>query len=255
MKSFIRLAYALVFAQAPERFGHSCIDDLMRSFLNLIISLAFFVGTTGSAAVITFRGENTNAASWRTPSVPKAINPAGNNIYGNDGYVMFNTTPANSTLGVTTFSGVNPFTFNTTSGGFTLQTLNVMPKYVSAFTPESSFNNVSTVGTGATGTYLNMDNPAGGTLKSGTGYAPGSMTTFTNLFTFTVNSSVPSNFVVGLFLNNNGGSIGQAQITGAGGPRLAPEPRSEILTRSFSPLAARQTATYTLCRPWKLQME
>src|SRR5208283_2620520 len=137
MKSFIRLAYALVFAQAPERFGHSCIDDLMRSFLNLIISLAFFVGTTGSAAVITFRGENTNAASWRTPSVPKAINPANNNIYGNDGYVMFNTT----------------------SGGFTLQTLNVMPKYVSAFTPESSFNNVSTVGTGATGTYLNMDNP------------------------------------------------------------------------------------------------
>lgn len=180
----------------------------VRAPLNLIISLALFVATTCSAAVITFRGENaTNAASWRTPSALKAINPANNNIYGNDGYVMFNTTPANSTLNQQN-SAPNPFTF--ASG--TQTTLNVTPSYVSSFTAAASFNNVSTAPT-----FLNFDNPAGGTIKTGSAYAPGSTLTFTSLFTFTVNSRVPSSFVVGLFLTNNPGIIGQTQISGAGG--------------------------------------
>ena len=180
----------------------------MRPFLISIISLALVVATDCFAAVITFRGENaTNAASWRTPTVPKVINPTGNNIYGNDGYVMFNTTPANSPLLQQT-PGVNPFTF--ASG--TQATLSVTPSYVSSFTPAPGFSNVST-----DPTYLNFDNPAGGTIKTGTGYAPGSTSTFTPLFTFTVNSRVPSSFVVGLFLTNNPGIIGQTQISGAGG--------------------------------------
>ena len=59
--------------------------------LILIVSLAGFAATNCSAAVITAIGENaSNADQWRTQTT-KTINPAGNNIYGNDGYVMFTT--------------------------------------------------------------------------------------------------------------------------------------------------------------------
>jgi hypothetical protein len=61
-----------------------------------------------------------------------------------------------------------------------------------------------------------MDNPAGGSMKSGVAFEPGSTSTFTSLFSFTVNSSVPKSFVVGLFFNNGGGEWAQAQITGGG---------------------------------------
>lgn len=179
----------------------------MRPFLISIISLALVVATDCFAAVITFRGEDTAAQNWRTPSVPKPLDPNKDNIYGTDGYVMFNTTPANSTLNQQN-SAPNPFTFALG----TQTTLNVTPSYVSSFTPTASFNNVSTAST-----WLNFDNPAGGTIKTGTAYAPGSTSTFTSLFTFTVNSRVPSSFVVGLFLTNNPGIIGQTQISGPGG--------------------------------------
>ena len=119
---------------------------------------------------------------------------------------MFNTTPANSALNQQN-SPVNPFTF--ASG--TQATLNVTPSYVSSFT-QTSFNSVNTQST-----FNNFDNPAGGTIKTGTGFAVGSTTTFTSLFTFTVNNRVPSSFVVGLFLTNNPGVIGQTQISGPGG--------------------------------------
>ena len=177
-----------------------------------MICLALFVATTCSAAVITFLGENsTNAASWRISSVSKTINPANNNIYGNDGYVMFNTTPTNSTV-TQSNSPVNPFTFSTTVGSTTLKTLNVTPSYVSAFTPGASFNSVFT-----SPSSLNMDNPAGGSMKSGVAFESGSTSTFTSLFSFTVNSSVPKSFTVGLFFNNGAGEWAQARITDSAG--------------------------------------
>jgi len=188
--------------------------------LNLIISLALFVATTCSASIITFIGENsTNAASWRTPTVPKTINPAGNNIYGNDGYVMFGTT---STLPTqpSTATGQDVFHFNSTvstvpptvPSTVPWTTLNVQPSYVSAIpaAPGSGFNRVET----ATG-FLSMDNPSGGLMKSGFAFAPAS-SGFKSLFTFTVNGSVPSTFDVGLFFNNSSGNFGalvQAEIT------------------------------------------
>jgi len=188
--------------------------------LTLIISLALFVATTCSASIITFIGENsTNAASWRTPTVPKTINPAGNNIYGNDGYVMFGTT---STLPTqqSTATGQDVFNFNSTvstvPSTVPWTTLNVQPSYVSAIpaAPGSGFNRVET----ATG-FLSMDNPSGGLMKSGFAFAPAS-SGFKSLFTFTVNGSVPSTFDVGLFFNNSNnlpgnidGSLVQAEIT------------------------------------------
>jgi hypothetical protein len=212
MKSFIPLAYALVLEQNRGCFGSqpSWIDDIVRPFLNLIISLALFVPTACSAAVITFRGEDTAAQNWRNPAFPKPLSPGNNNIYGNDGYVMFDTAPANSIVNVGS-SGIDPFTFSAPLLG--LATLNVRPTYVSSFTPASTFTNVF----GGAPAYLTMNNPAGGSMKSGVGYAPGNTTTFTNLFTFTVNSSVPSSFVVGLFFNNGAGQVLRAMITGPGG--------------------------------------
>jgi|SRR5271165_1881932 len=181
----------------------------MRPLPHLFFGLALFVATSCSATVITFLGENSsNAASWRTASVAKAINPANNNIYGNDGYVMFNTAPSTSSL-IQSNSPVNPFTFSSPTQG--LATLNVTPSYVSSFTPGSSFNSVYT-----SSAYLNFDNPAGGTIKSGVSYQSGSTSTFTTLFTFTVGSHVPSTFVVGLFFNNGLGEWSQAQIVGGG---------------------------------------
>jgi hypothetical protein len=181
----------------------------VRQFLHLIFGLAFFVASTCSAAVITFLGENsTNAASWRTSSVAKVINPANNNIYGNDGYVMFNTAPISSTL-VQSNSPVNPFTFTSSSQG--LATLNVAPSYVGSFAAGSSFNSVYT-----SNSYLPMNKPGGGSMLSGVAYQGANTGTFTSLFSFTVNSHVPSAFVVGLFFNNGLGEWSQAEITGGG---------------------------------------
>ncbi len=53
-------------------------------------------------------------------------------------------------------------------------------------------------------------------MLSGVAYEGGSTTTFTSLFSFTVNSHVPSTFVVGLFFNNGLGEWSQAEITGGG---------------------------------------
>src|SRR5271165_6726562 len=114
----------------------------MRPLPHLFFGLALFVATSCSATVITFLGENSsNAASWRTASVAKAINPANNNIYGNDGYVMFNTAPTTSTL-TQSNSSINPFTFSMPTQN--LATLNMTPSYVSSFAAGSSFNSVYT---------------------------------------------------------------------------------------------------------------
>jgi hypothetical protein len=185
----------------------------VRRLLHLIFGLGFFVASTCSATVITVLGENTtNAASWRTSSVAKAINPANNNIYGNDGYVMFNTAPTTSTL-TQSNSSINPFTFSASSQG--LATLNVAPSYVSSFTaigaPSTGFNSVYT-----SNSYLTMNKPGGGSMFSGVAYEGGSTSSFTNLFTFTLGSHVPSTFVVGLFFNNGLGEWAQAQISGGG---------------------------------------
>ena len=182
----------------------------MRRVLLLISGLALFVATTCCASVITFVGENsTNAASWRTSSAAKTINPANNNIYGNDGYVMFNTAPTSSTL-IQANSPVNPFTFSMPSQSLT--TLNVMPSYVSSFTPGSAFNSVY-----SSSAYNMMDKPGGGSMLSGVGYEGGSTTTFTSLFTFTVSGKVPSTFTVGLFFNNGLGEWTQARLTDSAG--------------------------------------
>ena len=54
-------------------------------------------------------------------------------------------------------------------------------------------------------------------MLSGVGYEPGSIGSFTPLFTFTVGPKVPSTFTVGLFFNNGLGEWSQAQIVGGGG--------------------------------------
>jgi hypothetical protein len=181
----------------------------VQSLLHLVSGLALFVAATCSATTISYLGENsTNASSWRTSSVPKTINPANNNIYGNDGYVMFNTAPTSSTL-IQSNSPVNPFTY---TGSPPLAPLTKMPSYVTSFTQGSTFNSVY-----SSSAYLNMDNPAGGSIKSGVGYEVGNTSSFTPLFTFTVGANVPKTFTVGLFFNNGLGEWSQAQIVGGGG--------------------------------------
>jgi hypothetical protein len=181
--------------------------------LILISSLAGFIATTCSAAIITAIGENsTNAAKWRTASTAKGINPANNNIYGNDGYVMFATEAVNSSVGGQA-TGINPFTFSGTLGGPPATTLNVMPTYVSSFTQASGFTNVSNMNTN-----VNFDNPAGGSLRSGVGYEGAGILGVTNqpIFSFTVNSNVPAAFTVGLFFTTSNGTVTGAGIMGGG---------------------------------------
>jgi hypothetical protein len=112
---------------------------------------------------------------------------------------MFGTTSTAST-DTSTENGVNVFTFSsvTTPSGFPWNTLNVTPSYVSAIpaAPGSGFNDVQT----ASG-FLSMDNPSGGLVKSGFASSSGA-TGFKSLFTFTVNSTVPSTFAVGLFFKS-----------------------------------------------------
>ena len=191
--------------------------------LILIISLADFVATTGYAAVITAIGENsTNAASWRTASAGKAINPAKNNIYGNDGYVMFTTSAVGAGSGsIGGNSSINPFTYNGTPAisGVTppVTTLNVMPTYVSAFTPSTVSGQVfDGVATGD----AQFDNPKvpGGKLQSGVGFMGEPISGAVNqpFFSFTVNSKVPASFTVGLFFTTSGGISTAAGIMGGG---------------------------------------
>src|SRR5262249_53618894 len=89
------------------------IDAAVRPLLHLILikSLAGLAAPTCPAAVITAISENaTNAAKWRTQTT-KTINPAGNNIYGNDGYVMFATSAVGAGSGnISGNSSINPFT-------------------------------------------------------------------------------------------------------------------------------------------------
>jgi hypothetical protein len=201
------------------------IDDVMRPLpqLILIISLAGFAATS-SAAVITAIGENaTNAAQWRTQTT-KTINPAGNNIYGNDGYVMFSTSAVNAGSGsISGNSSINPFTFSGTISGVngTVTTLNVMPTYVSAFTPSTSNSFQVFDGVAAGNTHFDNPNVPGGQLASGVGFAGegnvlGAGTTNQALFTFTVNSNVPASFTVGLFFTNSGGIATSAGLMGPG---------------------------------------
>jgi hypothetical protein len=199
----------------------SWIDDVVLSLSHLILisSLPGFAATTCSAGVITAIGDNAaNAAQWRTQTT-KAINPAGNNIYGNDGYVMFATEPINTSGGAQA-TGVNPFTFSGTLNGVTATTLIVMPTYVSSFTQATSpstFNNVSNTSGNA-----NFDDPSvpGGSLRSGVGYESESGGIFgaTNqpIFSFTVNSRVPAAFTVGLFFTTSGGFSDAAGLRGGG---------------------------------------
>jgi hypothetical protein len=228
MRTLIHLASAPAFGHDHRRFAtrNYWMDDVVRPLphLILIISLAGFVATTCSAAVITAIGENsTNAAQWRTQTT-KAINPAGNNIYGNDGYVMFSTSAVGAGSGnISGNSSINPFTFSGTISGVsgTVTTLNVMPTYVSAFTPSTS--NSSQVFDGVAAGDASFDNPnvPRGQLASGVGFAGegnalDTGTTNQALFTFTVNSHVPASFTVGLFFTNSGGIASSAGIEGGG---------------------------------------
>ena len=217
------------FRTESRAFGtaNSWNDDVVRPLrhLILIISLAGFAATS-SAAVITAIGENaTNANQWRTQTT-KTINPAGNNIYGNDGYVMFSTSTVGTGTGnIAGNSNINPFTFSGTISGVssTVTTLNVMPTYVSAFTPNSS--NSSQVFDGVAAGDAAFDNPnvPRGQLASGVGFAGtgdvilgvGGASNQT-LFTFTVNSKVPASFTVGLFFTDSGGNVTNAGISGGG---------------------------------------
>lgn len=198
----------------------------MRPFSHLILisSLAGFVATTCSAAVITAIGENaSNAASWRTTTAGKAINPAQNNIYGNDGYVMFTTSGVNAGSGsIGGNSSINPFTYNGSPAisGVTppVTTLNVMPTYVSAFTPSTAVSTQVFDGVAAGDAQFDNPNVAGGKLDSGCGFMgePQSGAVNQPFFTFTVNSNVPASFTVGLFFTNSGGIASAAGIEGAG---------------------------------------
>src|SRR5262249_16863977 len=92
------------------------LDTMPRLFL-FIIGLAVLGASACCASTITVVGENgTNADRWRTATISKVINPAKNNIYGNDGYVMFNNAPSNSTP-IQSNSPVNPFTFTSSTQG------------------------------------------------------------------------------------------------------------------------------------------
>jgi hypothetical protein len=191
------------------------IDHLVRPLFILTLTLALFVGSTCSAAIITFTGADPNVASWRTPTVPKPLDPNGDNIYGTDGYVMFTAVPSGLPATLDRTSG-NPFTFGQPGGP--VRTLIQQPVYVSAFTPASGFNFVQT-----STTFTRIDNPtAPGTLmQSGVGSENGQNSQST-LFSFTVNNNVPRTFAVGLFFNNSTSTMAQAGIidtaTGIGPP-------------------------------------
>ena len=184
---------------------------LVRPFLILTLALAFFVGSTCSAAVITFTGADPNVVDWRNPSVAKPLDTDRDNIYGTDGYVMFAAVPGG---GATNFENTNvspqtPFTFSGTgTGGVPVQTLVKMPVYVTSFTAltgaSGNFTEVTTNNTTPTSGFTRIDNPTsvGGLMQSGLANTTSNAGGQHPLFTFTVNGSVPNSFLVGLFFNN-----------------------------------------------------
>jgi len=192
----------------------------MRPLLILTLALAFFVGSTCSAAVITFTGADANVVDWRNPSVAKPLDTDRDNIYGTDGYVMFAAVPGG---GATNFENTNvspqtPFTFSGTgTGGVPVQTLVKMPVYVTSFTAltgsSGNFTEVTTNNTTPTSGFTRIDNPTsvGGLMQSGLANTTSNAAGQHPLFTFTVNGSVPSRFLVGLFFNN-------ASIDSSGNP-------------------------------------
>jgi hypothetical protein len=200
----------------------------MRPLLILTLTLALFVGSTCSAAIITFTGDDPNVVDWRNPSVAKPLDTDGDNIYGTDGYVMFAAVQGSVTTSFGPSNVPNPFTFSGTgtNGVTPVQTLVQMPVYVTSFTPLTAgpgfFTSVVTSDTSPSGGFTRIDNPLapGQLMQSGLAHTTSEASGSHDLFTFTVGGNVPSRFLVGLFFNNAGiaanNSIGPPNTTDAG---------------------------------------
>jgi hypothetical protein len=158
-------------------------------------AVIFLSAAASRGSIIQFFGSDPDADSWRNPAVAKPLDLSGDNVYGTDGYVAFGTSPASTSTGVTNTS-VNPFTYTNGSRS----TLLSSPAYVSSFVPNANFSSVSS---GFSFPNVNDPRVAGGgsTIESGLASRPGVLLSFAPLFTFTVNSSVPKSFEVGLFFN------------------------------------------------------
>ena len=111
--------------------------------LAVLTGLAITVATTAHAASISYAGADlTTSGAWRTPSVLKPLDADGNNVYGSAGYLL-------------TRSPVGDLFSN--------------PTYASVVNLVGAFYG----GAGTSPNYTTVDNPLGGTVKTGIWYAVG----------------------------------------------------------------------------------
>lgn len=185
---------------------------IMRGKSRLAVAAAAICGASvvSRAAVVTYVGEQTNTGgTWRTSNLGTnaySVNPDG--YYGNDGYILYNTTPTG------TVTGSNGPSAHGTD-------ISLKPSYVSAIT--------KTQDSGAQGYgYPTIQNPTTTpgatptTLESGTLGSSGG-----TLFTVTLTGTVPASFRVGVITGAPGTTYDSSSVTlsdtGTGGSASAPE--------------------------------
>lgn len=182
-----------------------------------LVALGLAAAHPAAAQTAVFAGAdsgNATAGAWRTATVAKPVFPDatdGDNVYGTDGYYLFNPTPT----GITGSNSPRPVAAH--PDVFSL------PKYVSAITTGTANT------TGFYGyTYAKIDDPNGG-VQIELGDAGGSYTDetiYNTVATFTVGQNAPPDMRVGYLwgFGTNDAITGVQLINQTTGDILATDP-------------------------------
>ena len=152
--------------------------------LAVLTGLAISAAATAHAASISYAGADlTTSGAWRTPSVLKPLDADGNNIYGSAGYLLTRS-PAGDLL----------------SNPYYASVVNLVGAYYG--------------GAGTNPNYTTVDNPLGGTVKTGIWYATGAFENQEQDFA-RITVSLASSFRIGVMVDETdfiGISPGQLRV-------------------------------------------
>lgn len=152
--------------------------------LAVLTGLAITAATTAHAASISYAGADlATSGAWRTPSILKPLDSDGNNVYGSAGYLLTRS-PAGDL-----FSN---------------------PTYASVVNLVSAFYG----GAGTNPNYTTVDNPLGGSVKTGIWYAVGDFENQEQDFA-RITVSLASSFRIGVMVDETdfiGISPGQLRV-------------------------------------------
>lgn len=171
--------------------------------LSSLIAISLSAASAHAASIMAAGADtSTTNADWRTNSVVKPLDADGNNIYGTDGYLMFNT-------------GYTGATF-TSSNTVLANSSNALPAYVSVIVDGAT----GSVGAAAFALINDPLNP-GSDFRSGVAARSGvALGTEVSMFNLAFNNAPVGGVRVGVLVNNAANRNAQAirfELDGSGG--------------------------------------